>query len=152
MTIQAGIGIGQQAGVAFGALYAEVQQFYARQMQLLDLGEAEGWAGTFTEDALFDVPTLPEPARGRAALAAACDRSAAQLAQAGLRHRHFMGMFDVAERADGAVAVRSYAIVYESAVGGSSRVHRVCVCEDVLVRSGGALRVASRRVTRDDLP
>ncbi|MGP3691655.1 nuclear transport factor 2 family protein [Streptomyces sp. IBSNAI002] len=149
MTIQAGIG--QQAAAAFGALYAEVQQFYAHQMQLLDLGESQRWAETFTEDATFDVPTLPEPVRGRPGLVAATSRTAAQLAEAGQRHRHFIGMFDVAERPDGTVDVRSYAIVYASVIGGDSQVHRVCVCEDVLVRVEGALQVATRRVTRDDL-
>ncbi|MFE6848431.1 nuclear transport factor 2 family protein [Streptomyces sp. NPDC057686] len=149
MTLQAGTG--PQAAAAFGVLYAEVQQFYAHQMQLLDLGESQLWAETFTEDAVFDVPTLPQPVRGRAGLVAATSRSAAQLAEAGQRHRHFMGMFDVCERPDGAVDVRSYAIVYASQIGGESRVHRVCVCEDVLVRAEGALRVATRRVTRDDL-
>jgi 3-phenylpropionate/cinnamic acid dioxygenase small subunit len=133
-------------------LYAEVQRFYARQMQQLDLGKAESWARTFTEDAVFDVPTLPEPVRGRAGLIAAVERAHAQLAEAGERHRHFMGMVDVLERADGTLDVRSYTTVYASVVGGVSRVHRVCVCEDVLVRDGGELRVGHRKVKRDDLP
>ncbi|WP_317441834.1 nuclear transport factor 2 family protein [Streptomyces collinus] len=136
---------------AFAALYAQVQQFYAHQMQLLDLGECERWAATFTEDATFEVPTLPEPVAGRAALAAATGRAAAQLAASGTRHRHVVGMFDVAEQPDGTVRVRSYAVVYASSIGGDSRVHRVCVCDDVLVRVAGELQVASRLVTRDDL-
>ncbi|MEU6381119.1 nuclear transport factor 2 family protein [Streptomyces sp. NPDC046909] len=131
--------------------YAEVQRFYARQMQQLDLGKAEAWAQTFTTNALFDVPTLPEPVRGRAGLIAAADRARTQLAEAGERHRHFMGMIDVLERPDGTLDVRSYTTVYASVIGGTSRVHRVCVCEDVLVREEGELRVAKRRVTRDDL-
>ncbi|MEV6175015.1 nuclear transport factor 2 family protein [Streptomyces sp. NPDC051954] len=133
------------------ALHAEAQQFYAHQMQLLDLGEAEQWAQTFTEDATFDVPTLPEPVRGHAGLVAATRRSAAELAAAGQRHRHFLGMLDVRPRPDGGLDVRSYAIVYASQIGGESRVHRVCVCEDVLLREDGRLRVSARRVTRDDL-
>jgi 3-phenylpropionate/cinnamic acid dioxygenase small subunit len=132
------------------ALHAEAQQFYAHQMQLLDLGEAEQWAQTFTEDATFDVPTLPEPVRGHAGLVAATRRSSAELA-AGQRHRHFLGMLDVRPRPDGGLDVRSYAIVYASQIGGESRVHRVCVCEDVLLREDGRLRVSARRVTRDDL-
>ncbi|MET8944913.1 nuclear transport factor 2 family protein [Streptomyces sp. NPDC004542] len=132
--------------------YAEVQWFYARQMQQLDLGKAGPWARTFTEDAVFDVPTLPEPVRGRAGLVAAVERAHARLAEAGERHRHFMGMVDVLERADGTLDVRSYTTVYASVAGGVSRVHRVCVCEDVLVRVDGELRVAHRKVTRDDLP
>ncbi|GAA2637832.1 nuclear transport factor 2 family protein [Streptomyces vastus] len=149
MTIQAGVQ--PQATHAFAALYTEVQQFYAHQMHLLDLSEGESWAATFTEDATFDVPTLPEPVTGRASLAAATARTAAELSAAGQRHRHFMGMFHVAERPDGAVSVRSYATVYVSRIGGDSQVHRVCVCDDVLVRVDGALQVRSRKVTRDDL-
>jgi 3-phenylpropionate/cinnamic acid dioxygenase small subunit len=133
-------------------LYAEVQWFYARQMQQLDLGKSRSWARTFTADALFDVPTLPEPVRGRAALVAAVERAHAQLAEAGERHRHVMGMVDVRERPDATVDVRSYTTVHASVVGGVSRVHRVCVCEDVLVREDGELRVARRKVSRDDLP
>ena len=34
-------------------LYAEVQQFYAMQMQRLDRVDAEGYAATFTDDAEF---------------------------------------------------------------------------------------------------
>ncbi|MEU8891647.1 nuclear transport factor 2 family protein [Streptomyces sp. NPDC048442] len=134
------------------SLHAEVQQFYAHQMQLLDLGESERWAQTFTEDATFAVPTLPEPVRGRPGLVAATSRSHAELAAAGQRHRHFIGMFDVRPLDDGAVDVRSYAIVYVSHIGGDSAVHRVCVCEDRLVRGDdGTLRVLARTVTRDDL-
>ncbi|MFI8952442.1 nuclear transport factor 2 family protein [Streptomyces sp. NPDC053750] len=131
--------------------YAEVQWFYARQMQQLDLGKADSWAATFTEDAVFDVPTLPAPVRGRSALAAAVEGAHARLAEAGEQHRHVMGMIDVVERSDGSLDVRSYTTVYASTVGGTSRVHRVCVCEDLLVRVDGELRVARRRVTRDDL-
>jgi hypothetical protein len=97
------------------------------------------------------VPTLPEPVRGHAGLVAATRRSSAELAKAGQRHRHFLGMLDVRPRPDGGLDVRSYAIVYASQIGGASRVHRVCVCEDVLLRQDGQLRVAARRVTRDDL-
>jgi 3-phenylpropionate/cinnamic acid dioxygenase small subunit len=133
-------------------LYTEVQRFYAHQMQQLDLGKAELWADTFTGDAVFDVPTLPAPVRGRSALVESAGQAAARLAEAGERHRHFMGMFDVVERPDGSLDVRSYTTVYASTIGGASRVHRMCVCEDVLVRAGGELRVARRLVTRDDLP
>ncbi|MFE7840158.1 nuclear transport factor 2 family protein [Streptomyces sp. NPDC057474] len=149
MTTQAALT--REQGAEFGPLYASVQQFYAHQMQLLDLQEAERWADTFTEDATFDVPTLAEPVRGRPGLIAASRAAAARLAEAGERHRHFMGMFDVAQGPDGALQVRSYTTVYASVIGGESRVHRVCVCEDVLVREGGRLLVSMRRVTRDDL-
>jgi 3-phenylpropionate/cinnamic acid dioxygenase small subunit len=133
-------------------LHAEVQQFYARQMQLFDLYRPLEWADTFTEDAIFDVPTLPEPVRGRAALIASTRRAHAQLAEAKEQHRHVIGMLDVRPQADATVQVRSYAVVYATTVGRESRVHRMCVCEDILVRdTAGQLQVGSRRVTRDDL-
>ncbi|WP_405577909.1 nuclear transport factor 2 family protein [Streptomyces sp. NBC_01190] len=134
-----------------GGLYAEVQQFYARHMHLLDEGAAELWAESFTQDASFSVPTLPAPVVGRAGLSAAVRRSAAALVEAGEQHRHWPGVFDVVPQQDGSVIVHSYTTVFATVRGGESRVHRVCTCTDVLVREGGSLLVRSRRVDRDDL-
>ncbi|MEU2182067.1 nuclear transport factor 2 family protein [Streptomyces thermolilacinus] len=135
----------------FGSLYAEIQQFYARHMRLLDDGAADEWAADFTENASFSVPTLPAPVVSRDALAAAVRRTGETLAAAGEQHRHWPGVFDVRPQRDGSVVVHSYTIVYASPRGGESRVHRVCTCTDVLVREGGRLLVRSREVTRDDL-
>ena len=135
----------------FGVLYARVQQFYAHQMQLFDSHEAERWAGTFTEDAVFDVPTLDEPVRGRAALAANVRRNEAQQARSGERFRHWIGMLDLSPQPDGTLRTRCYALVYVTPDRGVSAVHRVCVREDVLVRARGKWRTRHRVVTRDDL-
>ncbi|MEU4884267.1 nuclear transport factor 2 family protein [Streptomyces althioticus] len=139
------------SSAGFGSLYAEIQQFYARHMQLLDGGAADEWAADFTEDASFSVPTVPAPVVGRDALAAAVRRTAESLASTGEQHRHWPGVFDVRPRRDGSVVVHSYTTVYASPRGGESRVHRVCTCTDVLVREGGRLLVRSREVIRDDL-
>ncbi|MFI5661875.1 nuclear transport factor 2 family protein [Streptomyces sp. NPDC051684] len=137
---------------AFAVLYARVQQFYARQMQAFDRGDAREWANTFTADAVFDVPTLPAPLHGRAAIAASLTRAAAETARAGVRLRHVVSMSDVTARGAGRVEVRSCTTVYATTVGGASRVHRMCVCEDVLeLAADGGLLVSRRRVTRDDL-
>ncbi len=40
----------------------------------------------------------------------------------------------------------------EIALDGNPRLHLMCVCEDVLVRQDGELRVRERRVSRDDRP
>ncbi|CAM5717009.1 hypothetical protein SVIOM342S_07854 [Streptomyces violaceorubidus] len=69
-----------QAPTAPADVYAEVQHFYARQMRLLDTGEADAWAGTFTEDGSFAPPSRPQPVRGRPALAAGARQSAADIA------------------------------------------------------------------------
>ncbi|MFF4102585.1 nuclear transport factor 2 family protein [Streptomyces sp. NPDC001903] len=136
----------------FGLLYAEVQQFYSRQMQLFDSFEAEPWARTFTEDAVFDVPTLPAPVVGRAALASNVRRNAEVQAGSGEQLRHWLGMLDARPQPDGTVHTRSYALVYLTPRGGEPKVHRVCVMEDVLVPAPGGWQVAHRLVTRDDLP
>lgn len=134
-----------------GQLYAEVQQFYARHMHLLDVGAAEEWAQTFTDDATFTMPLRAEPVRGRTELAAGVTRAKAEMARTGEVQKHWHGMVAVDPRPDGSVGVRCYALVFSTQVGGESKLHRVCVCEDVLVREDGDLRVSTRHVTRDDL-
>lgn len=135
----------------FGALYAEVQQFYSHQMQLFDSFLAEPWAGTFTQDAVFDVPTLERPLHGRAELAASVRHNEETARRSGERMRHWLGMIDVTASPDGSLHTRAYALVYVTTHGGSPKVHRVCVMEDTLVRRRGSLRTAHRLVTRDDL-
>lgn len=135
----------------FGDLYAQVQQFYSHQMQLFDAHDAELWAATFTEDAVFDVPTLDEPVRGRAGLVANVLRNKAQQERSGQQLRHWIGMLDVQPQRDGELHTRCYALVYVTPRGGSSRVLRVCVMADVLVRVRGKWRTRHRLVTRDDL-
>jgi 3-phenylpropionate/cinnamic acid dioxygenase small subunit len=135
----------------FAALYAEVQQFYAHQMQILDAHDTERWAGTFTEDAVFELPFLSEPVRARAGLARYVRDGAARQRRAGSRLNHWVGMLDVEPQADGSLHTRCSALVYVTPNGGTSRVLYVCVMEDVLVRTRGKWRTAHRRVTRDDL-
>jgi 3-phenylpropionate/cinnamic acid dioxygenase small subunit len=136
----------------FERLYAEVQQFYAHHLQLLDSGDAEGWAATFTEDGVFAPQTLPEPVRGRAALAAGLRQTSKELTEAGETHRHWHGMVAIDPQPDDTIRVRCYALVIATRHGGTSRLHRVCVCEDVLDRVAGRLYVRHRTVSRDDLP
>ncbi|MFF4188250.1 nuclear transport factor 2 family protein [Streptomyces sp. NPDC001691] len=135
----------------FAALYAEVQQFYAHQMQILDAHDSERWAGTFTEDAVFELPSLPEPVRARVGLARYVREGAARQRRAGNRLNHWVGMLDVQPQADGSLRTRCSALVYVTPAGGSSKVLYVCVMEDTLVRTRGKWRTAHRRVTRDDL-
>jgi len=132
--------------------YVEVQQFYARHMQLLDAGAAEEWAATFTEDGTFTGPGEPEPLRGRAELIATMSKAAAAQQAAGEQRRHWHGMVDVVEQPDGTLQATCYALVFSTFQGKEPRLHRTCVCRDTLVREDGELRVQARHVTRDDLP
>ncbi|MFD5840326.1 nuclear transport factor 2 family protein [Streptomyces chartreusis] len=133
-----------------GELRARVEQFYAAQMRLLDSGEAEAWADTFTEDAVFSANGRSEPTRGRTAIAAAARLTSAELNTAGRIRRHWIGMSAVEPAGDGTVRVASYALIIETEVGGSPKVLMSTTCDDVLVDDGG-LRVRHRVVARDDI-
>lgn len=133
-------------------IYAEVQNFYARHMYLLDSGAAQEWAGTFTADGVFAPPSAPEPIVGRAALAAGVRESAARLRESAEQHRHLLLSMEVQPQEDGSLLVRSYAMIIATPEGGDPRLHLMCVTHDVLVREDGALRVKHRRVSRDDQP
>jgi 3-phenylpropionate/cinnamic acid dioxygenase small subunit len=64
MTVElVGTAEGTLQGRTFRTLYAQVQQFYTDQMRILDTPDNERWADTFTEDAVLELPSLPEPAR-----------------------------------------------------------------------------------------
>jgi 3-phenylpropionate/cinnamic acid dioxygenase small subunit len=132
-------------------LYAQVQLFYANHMQLLDDGKAEEWAQTFTEDGTFGAPNYPQPARGRAALAAGVRQTHAELLASGVRRRHWHGMVSVRRNDDGTLSVRCYALVFHTPRGEATQLHRTCVCQDTLVWEDGGWRVRDRVVTRDDL-
>jgi hypothetical protein len=134
----------------FERIYAEVQQFYAHQSQLLDSGQAEAWAETFTVDGSFAPPSLPQPVRGRVDLADGVRKAAAGLAETGEVHRHLFSTTSVRPSDDGSITVTSYTQVIATGRDQGPRLHLMCVCHDVLVREGGELRVRERRVTRDD--
>ncbi len=131
-------------------LHLEVARFYARHLQLLDDGDVDEWAATCTDDCAFLLPGMTEPVRGRQALAAAVRKVREELAAKGERQRHLHVMTTVTPREDGTFRARSYGLVISTQRGGDPRLHRMCVCEDVLVRTADGWQVQSRRVTRDD--
>jgi 3-phenylpropionate/cinnamic acid dioxygenase small subunit len=133
-------------------LYCQVQQFYARQMQLLDEGDATGWARTFTPDGEFAANAHPEPVRGRDAITAAAQRAIDELTAAGEIRRHWLGMLAIEPRDDGTVSARSYALIFQTKRGGQAALRLSTVCEDALIQDeAGGWLVAHRQVTRDDL-
>ncbi|MEU0585790.1 nuclear transport factor 2 family protein [Streptomyces sp. NPDC006132] len=129
----------------------DIQQFYARHMQLLDGGEAGTWAATFTPDATFASPSMTEPVRGRDGIAAGARAAAEGRAAAGEVHRHWVTMTTARSTGDGIETV-SYVQILATPRGGAPRVHLSCVMRDRLVRQDGELLVAERRITRDDRP
>ncbi|MFC9745666.1 nuclear transport factor 2 family protein [Streptomyces niveus] len=129
----------------------EIQQFYARHMQLLDGGSARAWARTFTPDGTFAAPSMTEPVRGRADIAAGARAAVRDRAAARETHRHWVNMTLTREVADGVEAV-SYVQILATSHGAAPQVRLSCVMRDRLVRRDGRLLVAERRISRDDRP
>lgn len=128
----------------------EIQQFYARHMQLLDGGSAEAWARTFTADASFRSPSMTEPVRGRAGIATGTRAAIRDRAAAGEVHRHSVNMTVTRKTEDGVEAV-SYVQILTTEQGAAPRLSLSCVMRDRLVRQDGELLVAERLITRDDV-
>ncbi|MFF4251881.1 nuclear transport factor 2 family protein [Streptomyces sp. NPDC001663] len=136
---------------ATAGLYQEIQQFYARQMHLLDDGRVEEWAQTFTEDGVFAANAQPVPAVGRAAITEAAAKATAAYAEAGVQRRHWLGMVSVESATASAVTARCYALVIETPRGGRPEIKASTLCEDRIVRVDDTWQIQDRRITRDDL-
>ncbi|MDT9694644.1 nuclear transport factor 2 family protein [Streptomyces sp. P17] len=134
-----------------GEVHGRISQFYARQMRLLDEGAVEEWADTFTEDAVFEEPSLPEPLKGRPVLVEAARRRVGALAAQGRVRRHWLGMLEVSEGAEpGVLHTRYYALALSTAAGeGVPSFHSSTVAEDLLEPYGEAFLVRHRSVRHD---
>ncbi|MGH3568638.1 MAG: nuclear transport factor 2 family protein [Pseudonocardia sp.] len=132
-------------------LYAEAQQFYARQMQALDSGKLEAYADTFTEDAEFGHTPGREPARTRAGIIRDLYAVHERFADDPQQRRHLFTMMDLDPQEDGSIRSSVYALVITTRPGGSPELVRSCVVHDVLVREDGGLRNRSRTVGHDGL-
>ncbi|WP_250403525.1 nuclear transport factor 2 family protein [Streptomyces cellostaticus] len=131
--------------------YQLVQQFYARQMRLLDDGRAEEWAETFTSDGVFNANAFPQPVVGRAAIAAAARAAVDDYARRGIQRRHWLGMLSVRPGDGEELLVGSYALVVETPRGGTPEIRSSSICDDVLVHEYGTWRVKDRQIRRDDI-
>ncbi|MFD5080585.1 nuclear transport factor 2 family protein [Streptomyces sp. NPDC058371] len=132
-------------------LYQQVQEFYARQMQLLDRGEVDAWARTFTEDGVFVTNAQSEPTVGRRAMAAGARKAVAYYTAQGVQRRHMLGTVSVTGREGALVSVRSYVLLIETPRGGQAVILCSATCEDVLEVGPDGLSVCRRDVSRDDL-
>ncbi len=130
-------------------LYTQVQQFYARQMGLLDAGLAEEWTETFTEDAVFDEPNRLDPLSGRDAIRVSARARADRLAAERIQVRHWLGMLDVRRQEDGSLRARTYALAMRTPQGGALEIFASVVCRDHLVPLDGAWAVRHRHIQHD---
>ncbi|NKY87831.1 nuclear transport factor 2 family protein [Nocardia veterana] len=130
-------------------LYAEVQQFYADQMQRLDNRDITGYAETFTEDAEFEHTPGRPPARTRAGIVADLTEFHKRFDSDPMQRRHWFNMTDLRPQDDGRIVATSYCLVVKIRPGAKPEIAPSCVVHDVLVRIDGELRTRSRRVTHD---
>ncbi|MFD8985892.1 nuclear transport factor 2 family protein [Streptomyces sp. NPDC059564] len=131
-------------------LYTQVQQFYARQMGLLDDGFPDAWADTFTEDAVFqEASRLDEPLRGRDVIRDSSRARKKRLEADGIDFRHWLGMLDVRPEPDGSLRARSYALAMRVPRGGELDIFASVVCHDHLVLVDGTWKVAERDLHHD---
>lgn len=137
------------AVVSQGELYAEVQQFYADQMQRLDERDFTAFAQTFVEDGELAHAGPQPPARTRAGIVAVLTADAETFAHDPMRRRHWFNMMSLRPQHDGTIASTVYANVFQIRPGAEPRIEMSCVVHDVLVRIDGELRNRSRRIVPD---
>lgn len=139
-------------GVSAG-VYAEIQHFYARQVNFLDNCLAEGFAATFTEDGELIHASSPEPVRGRSELLDAARRSISALPPGAVR-RHWFNMIVADPDGEDRFRAVHYALVITTQPGGQPVIGAACVGHDILVRDpeDGRLLVLSRRIENDNAP
>ncbi len=136
---------------ADAGLYAEIQDFYARHMRLVDEGLVEEWGRTFTVDATISNNANPRPAHGRDAIVAVIRRAHAELAARGVQHRHWMGMTSVEPLDERTVRATSYALLMAVGEGAEPEIDRSTACVDEIVRVEGEWQIRERRVHHDAL-
>ena len=143
------VAVAHQPTPDVGELYHSVLHFYARQMQLLDDGAIDEWAGTYTDDATFGSNAMPVTLTGRETIRRGA-RDHDNMRQAGTRRRHLLSNLSIVQGEDGTINATSYVSILETQQGTTAL--RFCtVLSDELVREDGELLVRTRRIRRDDL-
>ncbi|MDX6364834.1 nuclear transport factor 2 family protein [Streptomyces sp. NPDC058274] len=134
-----------------GDLFLEIQQFYSLQLKILDRGDGEQWAQTFTPEGVFQAADMPEPLVGREILVKAIERQSAL--HEGLILRHWVGQLTVEQLDDVTVRAQSYVMVYvtpdRTLLNGEVHFRHHTLCDDELVRSNGSWLVRKRFVETD---
>ena len=128
-------------------LYAEVQQFYANQMRLLDTLKIEDYAATFTPDGWIEHAHRNERATGRAEMIAGM--YAALPRYKGVVVRHWFDHLVVEPASDGSLKVSYYTLVTRVNKEGQVVFEPTFTIDDVLVRVDGVLHTASRYIVKD---
>lgn len=133
-------------------LYTRVQQFYARQMQALDGGDFEYYAGTFAPDGIFQHSPGAEPAQGRAGIVETLVEFHKRFENDPVQRRHWFNHVVLDPLEDGRVRSTVYALVVTTRPGGQPLIAPSCVVHDVLHVEAAQIQMVERRVTFDQVP
>ncbi|GHH70754.1 hypothetical protein GCM10018781_31010 [Kitasatospora indigofera] len=132
-------------------LYAQVQHFYAHQMQALDGGRFEEYAATFTPDGSFQHSPGAEPAVGRAGIVHELVEFHKRFEGDPVQRRHWFNHIALEPQPDGSVRSTVYALVVTVRPGGKPEIAPSCVVHDVLEVDGEGVLLRSRLVTHDQM-
>ncbi|MCJ0903076.1 nuclear transport factor 2 family protein [Rhodococcus sp. ARC_M6] len=129
-----------------------IHQLYGMQSHLIDTGQSDSWAKTFTIDGKFHSPSYPEPVVGFTELTAFAARFFAGASAVGEVHRHVLTNLAIESHEPGVVTVRGYLQIVATVIGGESRLVRMTTITDRVVRVNEEWRIDRRVVSRDDTP
>ncbi len=166
--VERGAVVSQAVQRVSAELYVEVQQFYARQMPLLEARKLDEFMETFTDDCVLE--HLPfgwrfdgkahllaemKQRRGDAEKPLAEETSARRAREEGIAYydgivyRYWFDRMLIDPVDDDTLKVRYQAIVSLTAPDGKVSFEPTTVVDDVLVRHDGQLYTKSRVVTHD---
>jgi uncharacterized protein (TIGR02246 family) len=122
-----------------------IHDLYARWCVTIDDGDAESWADTFTDDAVFRLTTHPVRAEGREEILA-MGRSVYEHDEGMNRHQcHNILLTEE----DDAVVGRCDAVVLELRTGGDARIIKTCRYHDRVVKIDRGWAFAERVIVWD---
>ncbi|MEU5420540.1 nuclear transport factor 2 family protein [Streptomyces sp. NPDC001407] len=130
-------------------LHSRVTQFYARQMQALDAGRFEEYAGTFTEDGVFQHTPGTEPARTREGILAELREFNKKYVADPVQRRHYFGQLLLEPQDDGTLRSTVYALIVRTRSGERPEVWPSCVVHDVITADDETVLLKSRHVSYD---
>ncbi|MCG7300562.1 nuclear transport factor 2 family protein [Brevibacterium ravenspurgense] len=131
--------------LTFDSAYPQLLNFYGSQSKLIDSGDHEGWAATFTDNGVFDSPTYQVPAEGREDLIRISRKFQETAAQAGSAQRHVVVNISVQKLAADGAEVSAYLLVTASSHG-KTEVLRIVNINDRISFASGEPKVELRRV------
>ena len=125
--------------------YTAIQQLYARYNTMIDKGDADGWADTFTTDGVF-----AENFRGREALKGFVNTWRTNPGMNGAARRHFSADLVVTPGTEGATGSVSTLLIDLSTKPMS--IAGYVTYADVLVKTPAGWRFKSRTITQQTAP